>query len=201
MQKSVITLVLAVSIIFAIPLMVHADGNQLTLKAGSSYINGSFYHQKYLATGYMKYGFSGNYADYDNKQYSFGTISLAVGNDALAPGLACEIGLKGIGGKVEQYSTSSDVGNVAFTLNAGYMLPRKLVPLALEVRGKLEWAPEIMSFLDSEGYFAYGLGLGFYLVDNAAIVLSYQHYKFDLDEPRSWEFTDDVISLGIELHF
>ncbi len=185
----------------AIPATAMADGNQLTLQAGSQYINGSFYHQKYLATGYLKFGFSGTYADYDSKQYSLGTISLAVGNDALAPGLTCELGLKGIGGKVEKYSTKSDVGNVAFTLGVGYMLPRRIVPLALEMRGNLEWAPEILSTLDSEGYWAYGLGLGFFLVDNAALVLSFKHYEFDLDEPYSWEFSDDIVSLGIELHF
>ncbi len=178
-----------------------AEGNQLSLQAGSNYIHGSFYHQKYLATGYLKLGLSGTYADYDSKQYSLGTVSLAVGNDALAPGLTCELGLKGIGGKVEKYSTKSDVGNLAFTLAGGYMLPRKIVPLPLELRGNLEWAPEILSSLDSEGYFGYGLGLGFYLVDNAALILSFQHYKFDLDKPNSWDFEDDVVSIGIELHF
>jgi hypothetical protein len=45
-------------------------------------------------------------------------------------------------------------------------------------------------------------GIGVYIVDNAAIVLSYQYYDISMDnDPGEWKMKDGVVSIGLELTF
>ena len=179
-----------------------AQSMEFDLSAGTTSVAGGVQFRKPLATGFMKIGLSGVCTDDDDMEYQWGNLSFVVGSDTLAPGLSVEVGLKGIFGSAEDNGYSGDVGAAAFTGRAGYIFPRRIMPVPLEVFGGVAYAPEPLSFMDTESYTEIFLGAGLRIIENASVVISLHSYEVEMEEgPGDWELDDEVIRAGVVLRF
>lgn len=179
-----------------------ADGYEADLTAGNTSIQGGFHYKRDVSNGFWKAGASGLYTDDDDTEYKWLELDFTVGTDTLQPGLSCEVGLKGIVGDAEYSRFSGDVGALAFAGQVGYVFPTRQIPIPIEVFGGMAYAPEIMSFRDTDDYLAYYLGVGVRIVSNASIILKYSSYDVDMEAgPGSWNLDDEAIRLGLVMRF
>ena len=175
---------------------------ELDLYAGNSSLSGGITYRKPLETGYLKLGLSGVYTDDGNTEYQWGAFQLMVGNDSIANGFRAEVGLKGIFGSGEEDHHSGDIGALAFAGGVGYTFPKRLVPIPLEVFGGIAYAPEPLSFMDTETYSEVYAGAGIQIVPNATLRVSYHIYDIEMDEGgREWNLDDNAIRIGVQLRF
>ena len=179
------------------------QSTEAELMAGTDSVAGGIAFRRPMYSGYTKIGFSGVYADDDDTKYQLGNARFVVGNDTLSQGLSIEAGLQGIFGSAEEDDNTGDVGAIAFTARVGYLFPRRLVPIPLEIFGGFTYAPEPLSFIDLDEYKEINLGVGVHIIPNASIQLSYHSYemKMDEDDDGEWTVDDDSIRLGLVMRF
>jgi hypothetical protein len=179
-----------------------ADSWEANLNAGNTSVLGGLHYKKDLPSGYMKTGLSGLYTDDDDLEYKWIQAKFAVGSDNIRRGLTMEVGVDGIFGDAEERGFSGDVGAIPFTGYIGYTFPRRVMPLPLEVFGGLSYAPEVLSFRDTENYLSYRFGVGVEVVPNASVRVEYQYYDMDMEEgPGTWNMDDSVIRASLALRF
>ena len=194
----VLTLVLGV----AAGGVCRADSWEANINAGSTSVLGGLHYKKDLNTGYMKTGLSGLYTDDDDLEYKWAEAKFAVGSDTIQPGLTVEVGMDGILGDAEENGFSGDVGAVPFTGYVGYTFPRRVMPIPLEVFGGLSYAPEVLSFRDTEEYLSYRTGVGIGIIPNASVRVEYQYYDIDFEKgPGPWNMDDGVFRLSLVMRF
>lgn len=179
-----------------------AQSVELKLDAGAKSINAGAKYRKDLGNGYMKAGIAALYTDDDETQYKWGVLSLVVGNDTMVQGLQCEVGLKGIMGDAETDDGSGDVGALAFSIHAGYLLSKNIMPIPLEFFTDITYAPELMSFRDTEEYTEASIGVGVHIIKNASLTLTYTVYDVDMENgPGNWSLDENVIRAGVVMRF
>ncbi len=179
-----------------------AESWELNLDAGPTSVSGGVHYKRSLANGFMKAGASGLYTDNDDTEYKWAEFSFTVGSDTIQPGLSCEVGFRGILGDAEDNSHSGDIGALAFTGHAGYLFPRWMVPIPLEVFADLTYAPEPLSFRDTEDYLSMDLGIALRIIQNASVLLEYSLYEVDMESgPGDWTLDEGAIRLGILMRF
>jgi hypothetical protein len=179
-----------------------AAGLDADLTVGSDSIEGGMHYKKAVTNGFWRAGGSALYTDDDDMEYKWLEVDFTVGSETLAPGMTCEVGVKGVFGDAEDNGFSGDVGAAAFAGRISYLFPRQNTPVPVEVFSGFAYAPEIMSFRDTEEYLAFHIGVGVRIVQNASIILKYNSYDVDL-ETRStpWELDDSNIRLGLVMRF
>ena len=179
-----------------------AAGLEADLTVGSNSIEGGLHLKRALANGFWRAGGSALYTDDDDMEYKWVEIDFAVGSETLAPGVTCDVGVKGVMGEAEDNGFSGDVGAMAFAGRINYLFPRQYTPVPFELFAGFAYAPEIMSFRDTEEYLAFHIGAGVRIVQNASIILKYNSYDVDLEtRNRPWELDDSNIRLGLVMRF
>lgn len=176
----------------------NAETYRAELNASSSAVFAGIQSKQYVTEGYAKCGASAMYVDTTKKEYSVFDLRLMVGSETLLPDLNFEVGFKGILGSAEDKRDDGSMGAVAFTGIAAYRLPQSLSPIPVQLSLELSGAPRPLSFLDSKNYFDVKTGVDVYIVENAALQLSYRYYSIELD---GWDFKDDRLMVGIAIEF
>jgi hypothetical protein len=179
-----------------------ADGFEADLTVGSDSIEGGLHFKRDLANGFWRAGGSVLYTDDDDMEYKWAEVDFAVGSETLAPGMTCDVGVKGVLGEAEDDGFSGDVGALAFAGRINYLFPQQRTPVPIEVFAGFAYAPQILSFRDTEEYMAYHVGVGVRIVQNASIILKYNSYDVDM-ETRSipWDLDDSNVRLGLVMRF
>lgn len=179
-----------------------AETWELNLDAGPTSVSGGVDYNRPLANGFVKAGLSGVYTDDDDMEYKWAEFSFTAGSDTIQPDLTCEVGLKCIIGDAEEGGRSGDIGALAFTAQVGYLLPRRVIPIPLELFTGLTYSPAPLSFMDTENYLSLDLGMGVHIIENAHVLLEYSAYEVDMESgPGDWTLDDGVIRLGIIMRF
>jgi len=180
-----------------------ADGFEGTVTISNSSIRGDVQSVQNLADGFWKAGVSGLYTKDGEKKYKWGEVGFMVGSEVIKPGLTCEVGLKCLLGKAEDYGFSGKVGAVAFSGRASYDFAQQMtMPGSLDVFMGLDYANEILSFQDTEDYLAFHFGTDIPLFDLASVILEYSAYYMDMTAgPGSWELNDGRFRIGLSLKF
>jgi hypothetical protein len=160
-------------------------------------------HDKsYLDSGYLRIGGSALYSDDDELEYKWASLDLMVGSDTLSPGFACEVGLRGIGGAVDEEPNSGDVGLVGFSFAAGYLFAKEVTLIPLEVFSSLTWSPDPLAFLDTEEFLEFNIGVGLRIIKNASVMATYSNYHVGMKSGQEdWSLNDDAFRLGVVLRF
>ncbi len=177
---------------------VGAETYRAELNASSAAVFAGVDAKQYVTQGYMKYGASAFYVDTSKKEYSLFDVKLMVGSETLLPDLHFEVGFKGILGSAEDENDDGSLGAVAFTGVSAYRLPQSLSPIPVQFYLGLSGSPRPLSFLDSRNYFDVKTGVDIYVVENAALQLSYRYYDIELED---WDFKDDRLMVGIAIEF
>jgi hypothetical protein len=179
-----------------------ADSWELDLSAGSTYLSASIHNKTYMDTGYLKVGGTGVYADDDDFEYRWGSLDLLVGSDTVRPGLFVDIGLRGFLGRVKEHHLSGDLGAIGFALATGYLFPREVMPVPLEVFSSVTWAPGPLCFRDAENFIQFNLGAGLRIIRNASIFASYTYHRIKMESGQTnWTVDDNVLRAGVMLRF
>ena len=174
---------------------------EVGLTVGEHSINGGLQYKKHTMNGYWKTGGAALYVDKDNAEYQWLDLDFVVGSETLLPGMGVEVGFKGLLGEVEKFR-SGDVGAIGFTGRVSYTFFREMTFVPIEIYGGFTYAPEVLSFLDTENVFNYKLGVAVYVVENAAIVTEYNAYDIDMNSGGGdWEFSDNEFRFGLKLRF
>jgi hypothetical protein len=199
-MKKILLLMMIVCIMAVGPCL--AAGLDADLTVGSDSIEGGLHFKNDLANGFWRAGGSALYTDDDDMEYKWLEFDFTVGSETLAPGMTCDVGVKGIMGEAEDLGFSGDVGAVAFAGRMAYLFPPQRTPVPIEVFAGFAYAPQILSFRDTEEYLAYHIGVGVRIVQNASIILKYNSYDVDLETTsRTWELDDSNIRLGLAMRF
>jgi hypothetical protein len=179
-----------------------ADGYDADLTVGNTSIEGGFHLKKDLANGFWRTGGTVLYTDDSDTDYKWLELDFTVGSETMQPGLTCEVGLKGVAGDGEDNGLDGDIGAMAFAGRVGYIFPQRGMPVPVEVFAGIAYAPEILSFRDTEQYLAYHIGIGVRIVQNASIVLKYNAYDVDMDsEGRKWDIDNSNFRFGLVMRF
>lgn len=195
-------LAITITILFVLNTVGMAEEWEIDLSAGNESVTGGIHDKSYLDTGYFRIGGSGLYNDDDDTEYKWASFDLTVGSDTLSPGLFCEVGLRAIGGDVDEQSNSGDVGLVAFSLAGGYLFPKETTIIPLEVFSNLTWSPDPLAFLDTEEFLEFNLGVGIRIIKNASVIATYSNYHLEMNSgPEDWTLNDDAIRVGVVLRF
>ena len=179
-----------------------AQSLELSLDAGSKSLSAGAHYRYDLYNGYLKAGLVGIYTDDGGTEYKWGALRVVAGNDTILEGLTCEVGVKGLLGDAENASHSGDVGAMGFTIHAGYTFPKKLIPIPIEVFSDLTYAPDLLSFQDTEKYLEGSIGVGVHIIKNASLTLTYTAYDVDMENgPGDWSLDEEVLRAGIVMRF
>ena len=195
-MKKIIVLVI-ILLVFGTGI-VQAETFRAELSASQSSIFAGVDAKRYVTEGYMKYGGNGIFVDTDTKKYGLFNIRLMVGSETLFENLVCEVGIKGVLGSTEERSNDGSVGAAAFSGAAAYRLPQSITPIPIQFSLEVSGSPSVLTFLDAKNYFDVKTGVDVYIVENAALQLSYRYYSIDM---KKWDFKDDRLLLGIVLEF
>ena len=107
----------------------------------------------------------------------------------------------GVGVKV-YLGVLDDIDQDVFALGIGgeirYTIPGTM-PMAVYLRGNI--APEITSFLDSEGVLDYELGFQIEALPQTIAFVGLRHLEFDTEDDSDYEADDDNIHFGVRLTF
>lgn len=149
---------------------------------------------------YLRYGIEFKYYDKNNKEFKLIDGKFAVGSKSLYPGLECELGFKGMLGDVEWNDLDGSIGGVGFYGSAAYTFPKGNSPVPIEILGAVTYSPDPLSFQDLDNYTEFRLGIAFYIIDQAAVIVDYRKLMIDMDDPSGdWEFDKSSVTFGIKL--
>ena len=195
-------MLLAIVLVLCMASASWANSYEADLSAGNTSIQGGLHFKRNVSNGFWKAGASGLYTDDDETEYKWATLDFMVGSDTLRPGLSCEVGVKTILGDAEDNHYSGDVGALAFAGQVSYVFPTGNIRMPFEVFGGITYAPEIMSFRDTERYLDYFFGFGVHIVQNASVFCKFTAYDIDMEKgPGSWDLDHNAIRIGLMMHF
>lgn len=179
-----------------------AEEWELDLSAGDKSVTGGIHDKSYLDSGYFRIGGSGLYSDDEETEYKWASLDLTVGSDTLSPGLSCDVGLRGMGGAVDEEPNSGDLGLIGFSLAVAYLFPKEVTMIPLEVFSNMTWSPDPLAFLDIEAFLEFNLGVGIRIIKNASVIATYSNYHMEMNSgPGDWTLNDDAFRLGVVLRF
>jgi hypothetical protein len=171
------------------------------LNAGTSTVQAGLNVEHKLDQGKLLTGLSGIDTN-DEGKFKLLEGHLAIGNEMLMEGLSGELGIKGIVGSVERGTRSGDLGGLGFMVGGAYRLPKGSLPISTKVFADLSWTPSPLAFLDTKQYFDMKAGIDFFLVENAALEFTVQHYSARMKNgPRDWSRYDNIATIGVKLRF
>lgn len=193
---------LLVFFVFVLPAIGLAAGWEANLNAGGASAAAGVHYKRDLNNGYMKAGVSGIYTDDNDLEYKWAEFKFVVGRENIQPGLTCEVGLKGIFGDAKENQFSGDVGALAFTGHVGYLFPKQMIPIPLEIFTGASYAPGVLSFRDTDDYLSYNIGIGLRVMQNASVIFEYGAFDVDMEAgPGPWNLDDGVFRLGLAMRF
>jgi hypothetical protein len=174
---------------------------EIFLNAGSSTVQAGLDVEHKLDQGKLLTGLNGTLVN-DEGRLRLIEGHLAIGNDMLTTGLSGKLGIKGFAGSADRSFRDSNIGGLGFMIGGAYSLPKASFPISTKVFADLSFSPGPLCFTDLDRYFDMKMGVDFYLVENAALELAYQHYSLRMKNgPGDWSRRDDFLTIGVKLRF
>jgi hypothetical protein len=171
------------------------------LNAGSSAVQAGLDVEHRLEQGKLLTGLSGTQVN-DDGRLRLLEGHLAIGNEMMVKGLSGKLGIKGLAGSADRGLRDSDVSGLGFLIGCVYSLPKGNLPISTKLFADLSFSPSPLCFTDLDRYFDMKTGIDFYLVENAALELAYQHYSLRMKNgPGDWSRRDDFLTIGVKLRF
>lgn len=141
------------------------------------------------------------YSD-NGEEYWLSDIHAAVKDEVLLPALSLGLGLKGLLGNTDFGPRDFDTSALAFQFLGDYDFRKTAANLPLSVSAGLDYAPEVLSFGDTDEYLYFYSHLAFHINDYAAVFVGYRDLDIDYEDGGDRdELSDDAVFLGVRFSF
>lgn len=141
------------------------------------------------------------YSD-DGEEYWLANLHAAVKDEVLLPALSLGLGLKGLFGNTDFGPRDFDTSALAFQFLGDYDLRKTAANIPLSLSAGFDYAPEVISFGDTDEYRHFYCQLAFHINDYAAVFVGYRDLNIDYkDGGERAELSDDAGYLGVRFSF
>jgi hypothetical protein len=126
-------------------------------------------------------------------------VNIAIKDEVGAPGLNLGLGFKGIFGETDAKPDDFTTLALAFQFLAEYDFRESGANLPISITASLAWAPEILSFSDTEDYFEFYTAVYIHINYWASIFVGYRDIEIEYDDDIEAEY--DAFFFGARLTF
>jgi hypothetical protein len=142
------------------------------------------------------------YSD-DNEEYWLANVNLAVKDEVFTPPLSLGAGFKGIFGRTDFGPFDRDTFAVAFQFLGEFDFRKtNAANVPVSIIAELAYAPDVLSFDDTEKYFDFYTAGFFHINYFAAVFVGYRDIEIDYKAGgRKDTLSDDAFFLGVKLSF
>jgi hypothetical protein len=150
----------------------------------------------------MSFGGGFLYSD-DNEEYWLANINLAVKDEVFTPPLSLGAGFKGIFGRTDFGPFDRDTAALAFQFLGEFDFRKTTsANVPISIVAEVSYAPDILSFNDTEKYFDFYTAGYFHINYFASVFVGYRDLEIDYKAGgRKDTLSDDSFFLGVKLSF
>jgi len=141
------------------------------------------------------------YSD-DKTKYWLANVNFAVKDEVFTPALSLGLGLKGLFGNTDFVTFDRDTAALAFQFLGDYDFRKTSANIPISIFANVAYAPEILSFRDTDRYFDFYTGAAFHINYFAAMHVGYRDIQIDYEAGGiKNKLLDDAFFLGITISF
>lgn len=138
---------------------------------------------------------------YSEDDYRMGSAHFTLKDDVFTPALTLGVSFEGVIGVAED-DDDYDLQALSFRVLGEYDFREVYYNFPILIFFDLSYAPDPLSFGDTEYYTEFNLGVKGYIVRSAAVVVGYKTIEVRFkDDPNDYKLTDDMVYIGLELSF
>jgi len=137
--------------------------------------------------------------DNDGADIWLTNVSIAIKDEVGTPGLNLGLGFKGVFGETDTDFDDFTTGALAFQFLSEFDFRESGANLPISITASLAWAPEILSFSDTEDYFEFYTAVYIHVNYWASIFVGYRDIEIEYD--HDIEAEHDAFYVGAKLTF
>jgi hypothetical protein len=129
-------------------------------------------------------------------------LNISIKDEVFTPGLNLGLGFKGIFGEEDSGPRDFDTRAVAFQFLTEYDFRETTADIPISITANIGWAPDVLSFSDTEEYFEFYAAANLHINYWAAIFVGYRNIDIDYDtNSTEFELEHDSLFIGAKLTF
>lgn len=129
-------------------------------------------------------------------------LNIAIKDEVFTPGLNLGLGFKGIFGEVDSGPRDYDTRAFAFQFLTEYDFRETTANFPVSIIANLGWAPDVLSFSDTEEYFEFYTAAYLHINYWASIYVGYRIIEIDYETSSTeYELEHDSLFIGAKLTF
>lgn len=176
---------------------------RVSLNVGTSTVAGSVISEMPTESGALAWGGEAVYKEDDYQMYEG---LFAVKNDRMMPGFRYTLGFRPFFVNADDGDSGRDSNSMglAFVFGMAHDLDASFnpIPIPVTIDCEVAGAPEPLNWEDGETYWEARAGVGFHIMENAAIRLDVRRLAIDFDENGyKWDKDDYNVTLGYVIRF
>ncbi|UCG93551.1 MAG: hypothetical protein JSW13_03555 [Candidatus Aerophobus sp.] len=197
MSAKKIALIVALLIV-ALPRLCLAERLGFQIGASSEHIDLEASYESPLNDSYQEMGAGLYYHD----DYWITNLNFSLKGEVFTSGLTLGLGLKGFFGEIENRNKDFDLRAVGFRILGAYDFKEMFYDLPMNASVSICYAPDPLSFSDTNRYQEFRLSIFLYILRNAAIGISYTDFEARFDDPSGEvKESDDAVLVSLRLGF
>ena len=140
--------------------------------------------------------------DNDGDDIWISNVNIAIKDEVATPGLNLGLGFKGIFGEEDSGPRDFDTRAFAFQFLTEYDFRETTADIPISITANIGWAPDVLSFSDTEEYFEFYAAAYLHINYWAAIFVGYRNIDIDYDtNSTEFELEHDSLFIGAKLTF
>lgn len=141
------------------------------------------------------------YSD-DDEEYWISNIHAAVKDEVLLPALSLGAGLTALYGNTDFGPRDFDTSALAFRFLGDYDFRKTAANFPVSLGAGIDYAPEVLSFGDTDEYLAFHAQAAFHINEYAAVFVGYRDLEIDYEDSGvREELDDDAAFIGLRFSF
>jgi predicted porin len=201
-RRLALLLILLLTALAATPAVVRAADANIELNVNSDDVEGRFDVKLNPFEAPMSAGGGYLYSD-DDEKYWIANANISVKDEVFVPALSLGLGLKGVYGNTDFGPYDRDTTALGFQFLGEYDFRKFRANLPFSVTAALTFAPDILSFNDTDKYVEFETAAYFHINYFAAVFVKYRDLQIDYTSSglQNQNLSDDAFYLGIRLSF
>jgi hypothetical protein len=138
----------------------------------------------------------------DDDDFWLTNLNVSIKDEVFAPGLNLGLGFKGVFGESDIIDEDLTTLALAFQFLFGYDFRETNAKLPVSITANIGWAPDIISFSDTEEYFEFYTAVYLHINYWASIFIGYRNIDIDYEKhSKDFEGEHDAFYFGARLNF